>query len=192
VHIIPGERSNLKLTYLQDLAIAGALIRTSHCATPPLLRVGHGYDLHPIQDGGMLILCATQLDCGFSLKGHSDADVALHALCDAILGAISAGDIGDHFPPDEARWKDCGSSHFVRHAIGLAANRGYRLANCDITMITEKPKIAPLRQNMQHAVANLLDVQPDMVSIKATTNEKLGAIGRMEAIAALATVTLVA
>ena len=181
----PGDEDNIKLTYKEDLVrlervLAGTLIP----------RVGTGYDVHALTEGRKLILCGIEVPHDRGLAGHSDADVGIHALCDAIYGALAEGDIGRHFPPSEANWKDADSARFLRHAAGRIAARGGALANADVTLICERPKITPHAPAMIARLADILGVASGRISVKATTTEKLGFTGRMEGIAAQAVVTL--
>ena len=154
------------------------------------MRIGHGYDVHRLEAGEELWLCGVKLEHDKGLAGHSDADVALHAVVDALLGAIGDGDIGTHFPPSDPQWKGAPSPLFVEHAVKLVREAGYGLANCDLTLICEEPKIGPHRQAMRERLAGLLGTECAQVSIKATTTEKLGFTGRGEGIAAQAIVLL--
>jgi 2-C-methyl-D-erythritol 2,4-cyclodiphosphate synthase len=151
-------------------------------------RIGTGFDVHALTEGRKLILCNIEIPHTHGLSGHSDADVALHALCDAIYGALAEGDIGRHFPPSEATWKDADSAHFLRHAAQLVANKGGAIANADITIICEHPKITPHALPMRTRLADLLEIPLTRISVKATTTEKLGFPGRGEGIAAQAAV----
>jgi 2-C-methyl-D-erythritol 4-phosphate cytidylyltransferase / 2-C-methyl-D-erythritol 2,4-cyclodiphosphate synthase len=153
-------------------------------------RTGFGYDVHRLEAGPALWLCGIEIDHDKGLSGHSDADVALHALTDALLGAISAGDIGDHFPPSDPQWRGVASSRFVEHAVTLIEARGARIANIDLTIICEAPRIGPHRGAMRARIAELLRVDIDRVSVKATTTERLGFTGRSEGIAAQAVATI--
>ena len=155
------------------------------------MRLGNGYDVHAFCEGDHVWLCGVKLPHGRGLLGHSDADVGMHALTDAIYGALSEGDIGRHFPPTEMRWKDAVSLDFLRHCNALLAERGWRLGNCDVTVICERPKIGPHAEAMRTRLAAELGIAVDAVSIKATTTEKLGFSGRGEGIAAQAVVLLV-
>jgi 2-C-methyl-D-erythritol 4-phosphate cytidylyltransferase/2-C-methyl-D-erythritol 2,4-cyclodiphosphate synthase len=152
--------------------------------------VGTGFDVHVLEPGRRLMLCGVHVPHDQGLAGHSDADVGIHALCDAIYGALAEGDIGRHFPPSEAAWKDADSARFLRHAAERIAARGGRLANADVTLICERPKIAPHAAAMAARLAELLGVEPACVSVKATTTERLGFTGRGEGIAAQAVATL--
>ena len=151
-------------------------------------RIGTGFDVHALADDRPLVLCGVTVPHGRGLAGHSDADVGIHALCDAIYGALAEGDIGRHFPPSEAAWKDADSARFLRHAAERIAARGGALANADVTLICEQPKIGPHAPAMRERLASLLGVALDRVSVKATTTERLGFTGRGEGIAAQAAV----
>jgi len=155
-----------------------------------LPRVGTGFDVHVLVAGRPLMLCGVAVPHDKGLSGHSDADVGIHALCDAIYGALAEGDIGRHFPPSEAAWKDADSARFLRHAAARIIARGGALANADVTLICERPKIAPHADAMRARLADLLGVDAGRISVKATTTEKLGFTGRGEGIAAQAAVTL--
>ncbi len=154
------------------------------------IRIGQGLDVHRFCVGRPLRLCGVPLAGPVGLAGHSDADVGLHALTDAVLGAIAAGDIGEHFPPHDQRWRDADSRLFLTHALQLAAAQGYRPASCDLTIVGEWPRIAPYRREMRESLATMLGLSPDAVSVKATTTEGLGFTGRREGLAALAVVLL--
>ena len=185
VAIVPGHEDNIKLTYPEDR------IRLERLLTPQLFpRVGTGYDVHVLCEGRLLILCGITIPHERGLAGHSDADVGIHALCDAIYGALAEGDIGRHFPPSEASWKDADSARFLRHAAERISTRGGVLSNADITLICERPKITPHAPAMIARLADLLGVTVDRISVKATTTERLGFTGRMEGIAAQAVATL--
>lgn len=151
-------------------------------------RIGTGFDVHAMAENREMIICGVKIPYEKGLAGHSDADVGIHALCDAIYGALAEGDIGRHFPPSEDSWKDADSAKFLRHAAGRIAARGAKLANADITIICERPKIGPHAQAMRERLADLLGVSIDLISVKATTTEKLGFPGREEGIAAQAAV----
>ncbi len=151
-------------------------------------RIGTGFDVHAMADGRKMVICGVEIPHDKGLAGHSDADVGIHALCDAIYGALAEGDIGRHFPPSEANWKDADSARFLRHAAERIAARGGKLANADITIICERPKITPHAPAMRARLADLLGVGVELISVKATTTEKLGFTGRGEGIAAQAAV----
>jgi 2-C-methyl-D-erythritol 2,4-cyclodiphosphate synthase len=153
-------------------------------------RVGTGFDVHVLESGRPLMLCGVAVPHDKGLAGHSDADVGIHALCDAIYGALAEGDIGRHFPPSEAAWRNADSARFLAHAAGRIALRGGRLANADVTLICERPKIAPYAAAMAARLAGILGVDPSCISVKATTTEKLGFTGRGEGIAAQAVATV--
>ena len=155
------------------------------------VRLGNGFDVHAFCEGDHVTLCGVRVAHGRGLLGHSDADVAMHALTDAIYGALAEGDIGRHFPPSDAQWKGAASRIFLAHAARLAAERGYRMSNVDVTIICEEPKIGPHAAAMQAELARVLDLDGGRISVKATTSEGLGFTGRREGIAALASATLV-
>ena len=154
-------------------------------------RVGQGFDVHALGEGDHVVIGGVRIPHGRGFVAHSDGDVALHALCDAMLGALALGDIGTHFPPSDARWKDADSRMFVRHCRALAEGRGWRLGNADITIVCEQPKIGPHAGQMRELIAADLQVDVGAVSVKATTNERLGHLGRGEGIAAHAVCLLV-
>lgn len=185
VALIPGSEDNIKLTYKEDL------VRLERVIAPTLIpRVGTGFDVHALQAGRKLMLCGVMVPNDRGLAGHSDADVGIHALCDAIYGALSEGDIGRHFPPSTATWKDADSARFLAHAAGRIAARGGLLANADVTLICERPKITPHAPEMMARLAEILGVAVERISVKATTTERLGFTGRMEGIAAQAVATV--
>lgn len=189
VAIVGGDESNLKLTYAADFARAKRILKDR---SPMDIRLGNGFDVHAFCPGDHLWLCGVQISHTRGLLGHSDADVGMHALTDAIYGALAAGDIGRHFPPSDPQWKGAASHIFLNHAITLARNRGYTLSNADITLICEQPKIGPHASAMQTELARIMGVDPARISVKATTSEHLGFTGREEGIAAIATAALVA
>ena len=155
------------------------------------IRLGHGYDVHAFEPGDHVTLCGVAVPHDKKLKGHSDADVGMHALTDAIYGALAEGDIGRHFPPSEPQWKGAASKIFLDHAVKLAETRGFRLGNADVTLICERPKIGPHAAEMAQALARIIGIEPGRISVKATTSERLGFTGREEGIAAIATATLI-
>ena len=179
VALVEGDECLSKLTFASDFAPA-----------LPAIRVGSGYDVHRLADGEELWLCGVKIEHSQGLAGHSDADVAIHALVDALLGAIGQGDIGSHFPPSEAQWRGASSDRFLSHAVALAAAAGYSVGNVDVTLICEAPRIGPHREAMRSRLAGLLGVDIAAVSVKATTTERLGFTGRAEGIAAQAVATL--
>ena len=186
VAIVEGDERNMKITGPGDFARAEEAMRDGMD-----IRVGQGYDVHAFETGEACVLCGVAVPHDRKLKGHSDADVGMHALTDALYGALAEGDIGQHFPPSDPQWKGAASHVFLEHAIGLAREKGYALANCDVTLICERPKIGPHAGAMRAALARIMDVDVDRVSVKATTSERLGFTGREEGIAAMAVATLV-
>ena len=188
VALTSGDPRLMKLTHPEDFAVAEALIAADR---PRLtVRVGHGYDVHRWGEGGGVWLCGIEVPHDRSLIGHSDADAGLHALTDAVLGALAEGDIGDHFPPTDPRWKGAPSDAFLAHARDLTVARGGRVVHVDVTLICERPKVKPHRQAMRERIAAILDLPLHAVSVKATTTEGLGFTGRQEGLAAMATATL--
>ena len=155
------------------------------------IRLGNGYDVHRFGDGDHVILCGVKIPHDRGLHGHSDADVGMHAVTDAIYGAMAEGDIGRHFPPSDPKWKGADSQIFLRHAVEMAVSKGFKISNIDCTLICENPKIGPHSAAMQSRMGEIMGLQTDRVSIKATTSERLGFTGRKEGIAAIATATLV-
>ena len=155
------------------------------------VRTGNGFDVHKFTDGTAVILCGVEIPHTHALLGHSDADVGMHAVTDAIYGALGMGDIGQHFPPSDPQWKGAASDIFLKHAADLAREHGFTLTHADCTLICEQPKIGPHTGAMKQEMARILGITPDRVSIKATTSETLGFTGRKEGIAAIATATLV-
>ncbi|AAM36589.1 2-C-methyl-D-erythritol 4-phosphate cytidylyltransferase [Xanthomonas phaseoli pv. phaseoli] len=153
-------------------------------------RIGQGYDVHAFGPGDHVMLGGVRVAHSHGVLAHSDGDVVLHALCDAMLGALALGDIGRHFPPSDARWKDADSAQFLQHCDGLLRERGWRVGNADITVICERPKVGPHAVAMRERIADLLAIELDAVSVKATTSEQLGFTGRGEGIAAQAAVLL--
>lgn len=180
IAFVPGSRSNIKITTAEDLVIAEKLLGAAET------RTGSGFDVHAFTDGNHVRLCGIDIPHRHALAGHSDADVMLHALTDALLGAIGAGDIGQHFPPSDPQWKGCDSGVFVQEAIRLVAARGGKIVNIDLTLICETPKIGPYRDAMRQRTAKLCGIGAERVNIKATTTERLGFTGRNEGIAAQA------
>lgn len=190
VRIVPGEANNLKITGPDDFARAEKLMKARMPDTPDI-RVGNGFDVHRFGPGDGVVLCGVRVPHTRGLQGHSDADVGLHTLTDAIYGALAMGDIGRHFPPSDPRWKGADSAIFLEHAVTLSTDMGFCISNMDLTLICESPKIGPHARSMTSRVADITGVAEDRISIKATTSERLGFTGREEGIAALATVTLV-
>ena len=181
VALVDGDEALHKLTYASDFATALQPVR-----------IGTGYDVHRLSEGEDLWLCGINVEHSHGLAGHSDADVAIHALVDALLGAVAAKDIGAHFPPSDPQWKGASSGQFLTHAAALVRESGYEIGNVDVTIICEAPKIGPHREAMRMQLAQLLGVDMRAVSVKATTTEGLGPTGRREGIAAQAVATVVA
>lgn len=155
------------------------------------IRIGQGFDVHAFGDGDHVMLGGVRVGHARGVVAHSDGDVVLHALCDAILGALALGDIGRHFPPSDERWRGADSRALLRHCVALAAERGYRVGNADVTVMAERPKVGPHAQAMRGHIAADLGIAVDDVSVKATTTERLGFTGREEGIAAMAVCLLV-
>lgn len=193
VLIVDGERDNIKITRQEDIRHMQSLL-----AIDSETRTGIGYDVHGLKAHDpdtpvtqqTIKLCGIKIPSAYFLAGHSDADVGLHALVDAILGAIGAGDIGMHFPPDDRKWQGAESGRFLMHAYELLHGKGGELVHLDVTLICERPRIADYRQAMIDHIAQMLKISPDRVSVKATTTEKLGFTGRGEGIAAQAVATV--
>lgn len=186
VAIVPGDADNIKITRPEDFARAERILGTKMD-----VRLGNGYDVHRFGDGDHVILCGVQVPHDRGLQGHSDADVGMHAVTDAIYGALAQGDIGQHFPPSDPKWKGAASEIFLRHAVELAATMGYAISNIDCTLVCEYPKIGPHAQAMRIEMARIMGLRTDQISVKATTSERLGFTGRSEGIASLATACLV-
>ncbi|MXP25168.1 bifunctional 2-C-methyl-D-erythritol 4-phosphate cytidylyltransferase/2-C-methyl-D-erythritol 2,4-cyclodiphosphate synthase [Altererythrobacter indicus] len=180
VALVMGDEKLHKLTFAEDFM-----------EQMPAIRTGMGFDVHRLALGEELWLCGVKIDHDHGLSGHSDADVGLHALVDALLGAVAAGDIGDHFPPSDPQWKGARSSRFVEYAVSLVTKAGYRIGNVDLTLMCEAPKIGPHRDAMRRKLAELLSVDIEQVSVKATTTERLGFTGRREGIASQAIATVI-
>ncbi|MBN8189219.1 bifunctional 2-C-methyl-D-erythritol 4-phosphate cytidylyltransferase/2-C-methyl-D-erythritol 2,4-cyclodiphosphate synthase [Salipiger thiooxidans] len=187
VAIVPGEERNLKITAPDDFARAAALLTEGRMD----IRLGNGYDVHRFGEGDHVVLCGIKVPHGRGLQGHSDADVGMHAVTDALYGAMAEGDIGRHFPPSDPQWKGAASEIFLRHAVELARSKGFTISNVDLTLVCERPKIGPHAAVMTAEMSRIMGMDADRVSIKATTSERLGFTGREEGIAAIATATLV-
>lgn len=188
VSLVTGSPDNMKITQAEDFGMAEILLGRK--AIMADYRSGHGFDVHEFEDGDAVILCGVSVPHTKKLKGHSDADAGMHALTDALLGAIGAGDIGDHFPPSDIKWKGAPSRIFLEKARDLIAERSGAITHCDVTLICEAPKIGPHRAAMRASLAEILGIDIDRISVKATTTEQLGFTGRREGIAALATATV--
>jgi 2-C-methyl-D-erythritol 4-phosphate cytidylyltransferase/2-C-methyl-D-erythritol 2,4-cyclodiphosphate synthase len=181
IALVDGDEALHKLTFASDFEATTRLLP---------MRVGTGYDVHRLADGEELWLCGVKIDHSQGLAGHSDADVAIHAVVDALLGAVAAGDIGQHFPPSDPQWRGASSDRFLAHAIGLVRESGYAVGQIDVTLICEAPRIGPHRTAMRESLAQIMGVDIGAVSVKATTTEKLGFTGRSEGIAAQAVATV--
>ncbi len=197
VALVPGDERLRKVTFPADLENSDLENSDPEPAdledsamNRPLFRTGMGYDVHRLAAGEELWLCGVKIDHPMGLSGHSDADVAIHALVDALLGAVAAGDIGDHFPPSDAQWKGAASDRFLAHAGALVAQSGHAIANIDVTIICEAPRIGPHKAAMRERLAAILAIDIGQVSVKATTTERLGFTGRGEGIAAQAVATV--
>ncbi|NTF07486.1 bifunctional 2-C-methyl-D-erythritol 4-phosphate cytidylyltransferase/2-C-methyl-D-erythritol 2,4-cyclodiphosphate synthase [Agrobacterium rubi] len=187
VKLVDGSVDNVKLTLKRDIAMADE--KLVHGL--PDVRTGNGYDVHQLGDGDGVTLCGIFIPHDQKLMGHSDADVALHALTDALLATCGAGDIGDHFPPSDMQWKGAASRIFLEHAAKVVRGNGGTIMNADVSLIAEAPRVGPHRQAMRENLADILDISLDRCSVKATTNETIGFVGRREGIAAIATATVV-
>jgi 2-C-methyl-D-erythritol 4-phosphate cytidylyltransferase / 2-C-methyl-D-erythritol 2,4-cyclodiphosphate synthase len=183
---VPGSEMNLKITQPEDFALAEKLLGNTMD-----IRVGNGFDVHKLGAGDHVVLCGVKIPFNRGLIGHSDADVGMHAITDAIFGALGAGDIGQWFPPSDDKWKGAASDIFLKKAVELAVSKGFTISNMDCTLICEQPKIGPHADAMRRMLADITGVDKDRISVKATTSEKLGFTGRGEGIAAQATATLV-
>lgn len=182
VHLTAGSRRNIKLTTAEDLLMAEALL--SRSPAPPMQRVGQGYDVHRLVENRRLILCGVEIPHTLGLLGHSDADVALHALMDAMLGAMALGDIGKHFPDTDEAYRGISSMRLLEHVVGLLAAKNARVTNADITIVAQKPKLLPYIPQMRKNVASALGLSEDFVNVKATTTERLGFEGEEKGISA--------
>lgn len=185
---VPGSEDNFKLTHPADFPRAEKILESRKVD----IRTGNGFDVHKFGDGNSVTLCGVEIAHEKGLVGHSDADVGMHALTDALYGALALGDIGQHFPPSDPQWKGAASHIFLAHAAKQVRAAGYRISNADITLICERPKIGPHAADMRAALAKILGLAADRISVKATTSEKLGFTGRQEGIAAMATATVIA
>ena len=184
VHVFAGDPANMKITTAADLAAAETRL------LPPDIRVGQGYDVHAFGPGASVWLGGVEIPHTQGLVGHSDADVLIHAICDALFGALADGDIGAHFPPSDPQWKGAASRLFLEHTVGLVKTRGGMIAHIDATLVCERPKIGPHRDAIRASLAAIMGIDIARVAVKATTSEKLGFTGRQEGMAAMATATL--
>ena len=187
VKMIPGNRANIKITTPEDWALAERLAE-QRMET----RIGTGFDVHAFAPDkpGTIRLCGLDIPHDHGLEGHSDADVGLHALTDALLGALALGDIGQHFPSSDPQWKGAASDRFLKHAVDLVIQKGGRIVSLDLTLICEAPKVGPYREAMQQSIAAICNIDSSRVSVKATTTQKLGFTGRREGIAAQASASV--
>ena len=193
VVMVEGEEKNLKVTRNEDFALVEAMIGPSaddRSADDKDVRTASGYDVHKFTDGDHIWLCGLKIPHSHGLEGHSDADVGLHAITDALLGCIGEGDIGMHFPPTDERWRGAASWQFLDHAAALVRGRGGVISHVDVTLICERPKVGPHRDAMKANIAAILQIELSRVSVKATTTEGLGFTGRREGIAAQAIATI--
>ena len=186
VSLTPGSTRNLKITHPEDFPRAERLLGNERMET----RIGNGFDVHPFAPGDTIWLGGVAIPHTAGLKGHSDADVGLHALCDAIYGALGEGDIGTHFPPSDPQWRGARSSVFLEHAVARVAARGGRIVNLDLTFLCEAPRIGPHVAAMRSAIASVCGIADGRIAIKATTTERLGFVGREEGIAAIASAAI--
>ncbi|MFT4716705.1 MAG: 2-C-methyl-D-erythritol 4-phosphate cytidylyltransferase [Paracoccaceae bacterium] len=186
IAIVRGEEDNLKITLPEDFDRAARILRGNMD-----IRTGNGYDVHAFEPGDHVVLCGHKIPHDMALNGHSDADVAMHAITDALYGALAKGDIGQWFPPSDDKWRGAASDIFLRHAVDLARQDGFAISHADCTIICEMPKIGPHSLPMRNNLAEILEIDLERISVKATTSEQLGFAGRKEGIAASATVTLV-
>jgi len=186
VRIVDGDDDNIKITTPGDFARAERILRDMD------IRIGTGYDVHRFGPGDAVTLCGVTIPHARGLQGHSDADAGMHAVTDAIYGALAEGDIGRHFPPSDPQWKGTESRVFLAHAVRLANEKGFRINNMDITLVCERPKVGPHAPRMIDALAAITGLEAGRISVKATTSERLGFAGREEGISAQAAVTLVA
>lgn len=187
IALVPSRATNFKVTEPADRALAGLILGEKNMLP---IRVGQGYDSHRQVEGRPLILGGVHIPFEKGLDGHSDADVLLHAVTDALLGAASLGDIGTHFPPSDPKWKGADSGKLLSAVLGLAKEKGWRVVNLDATVVCERPKLGTYKATIRENVAKLLEVSVDAVSIKAKTNEKMDAVGREEGMVAQAVILL--
>jgi 2-C-methyl-D-erythritol 4-phosphate cytidylyltransferase/2-C-methyl-D-erythritol 2,4-cyclodiphosphate synthase len=186
VGVAVGEQINFKVTFPEDLAYAEKIM--NHKYKKMSIRVGSGFDVHRYKPAvaAKIPICGVLVESEWAVEAHSDGDVGLHAITDALLGAVACGDIGEHFPPSDPKWQGVDSAVFLKHAHELVIQRGGSINNVDVTIICERPKVSAYKQQMAERVADILKIKPNQVGIKATTTEKMGALGRMEGIAAQA------
>jgi 2-C-methyl-D-erythritol 4-phosphate cytidylyltransferase/2-C-methyl-D-erythritol 2,4-cyclodiphosphate synthase len=193
--LVEGSAENIKITHAEDLVLADALLRARTQQSSDrvaAMRVGSGFDVHAFGPGDFVMLGGVRVPHAKGVVAHSDGDVILHALCDALLGAAGLGDIGQHFRDDDPQWRGADSKRFVTAVMGMLKERGFHVGNADITVLAEAPRLSRYRADMRRTIAELLEIADVNVNVKATTTERLGFIGRAEGIAAQATVTLIA
>ena len=190
VKVVMGSDDSRKLTTPEDLVWAQQLLEAKNMRNRSSIRIGSGYDVHAFEEGDSVILCGHSIPFNKSLKGHSDADVAMHALTDAIFGALADGDIGSHFPPSDPQWKGAASDQFLKYAVNRVLERSGSIQNLDVTIICEAPKVGPHREVMRENLSRIMDLDIKRISVKATTSERLGFTGREEGIASMATVAI--
>jgi len=194
--LVVGSAANLKVTTAQDLVVAAAILRSAGAAGPHTsvmehsMRIGSGFDVHTFGEGDFVMLGGVRVPYARGVIAHSDGDVILHALCDALLGAAGLGDIGQHFRDDDPQWRGADSKGFVRGVLGMLRERNFAVVNADITVLAEAPRLSRQREEIRRSIAELLEVSPDCVNVKATTTEKMGFLGRGEGLAAQAVVLL--
>ena len=187
VKVVPGRSTNIKVTEPSDAVLASLILGDSSVVP---FRVGQGYDSHRLVEGRPLILGGVEIPFELGLDGHSDADVLLHAITDAVLGAAALGDIGQHFPPSDPKWKGADSRVLLKAVVALAKDKGWTVVNCDATIVAERPKIGPHMSAIRKSVADTLGVSEEVINVKAKTNEKMDAVGRMEGMMAQAVVLM--
>jgi 2-C-methyl-D-erythritol 4-phosphate cytidylyltransferase/2-C-methyl-D-erythritol 2,4-cyclodiphosphate synthase len=194
--LVAGSAANLKVTTAQDLVVAAAILRSRDGADPHTsvmehsMRIGSGFDVHTFGEGDFVMLGGVKVPYARGVIAHSDGDVILHALCDALLGAAGLGDIGQHFRDDDPQWRGADSKGFVRGVLGMLRDRNFAVVNADITVLAEAPRLSRHREEIRRSIAELLAVPPERVNVKATTTEKMGFLGRGEGLAAQAVVLL--
>jgi 2-C-methyl-D-erythritol 4-phosphate cytidylyltransferase/2-C-methyl-D-erythritol 2,4-cyclodiphosphate synthase len=189
--LVEGSAANIKVTTAQDLVLAAAILTSKQQAsTEQAMRIGSGFDVHTFGDGDFVMLGGVRVPYGRGVVAHSDGDVILHALCDALLGAAGLGDIGQHFRDDDPQWRGADSKGFVRGVLAMLRERGLGVVNADVTVLAEAPRLAKHREEIRQSIATLLEVAGDCVNVKATTTEKMGFLGRGEGLAAQAVVLL--
>jgi len=188
ISVIDGERMNFKITDKKDYELAKQIWKENKHMD--IVKIGHGFDVHALKPEKDLIILGIKIPFSKGLEGHSDADVGIHALVDAILGALGMGDIGEHFPPSDVKWKNKSSKYFLEYTKDLLLKKKYKINNIDITLICEKPKLTKYKKNMKKSIAKILNIHSEKINVKATTTEKLGFLGREEGIACQSSVCI--